>query len=54
MRDLDDTWKRILTELHVRADAAGLIAWDVAMDFTVTVRTFAYSLSRQLCGYRRG
>jgi transposase len=29
------TWKRILTGLQARADAAGLITWDVSVDSTV-------------------
>lgn len=29
------TWKRILTALQARADAAGLITWDVSVDSTV-------------------
>lgn len=31
----DGTWKRILTELQARADAEGLITWDVSVDSTV-------------------
>ncbi|MEV4116313.1 IS5 family transposase [Nonomuraea sp. NPDC049695] len=31
----DGTWRRILTALQARADAAGLIAWDVSVDSTV-------------------
>ena len=33
---LDGVWKRILTGLQARADAAGLITWDVSVDSTVT------------------
>lgn len=29
------TWKRILEELQVQADAEGLISWDVSVDSTV-------------------
>ncbi|WP_168588780.1 IS5 family transposase [Saccharopolyspora sp. ASAGF58] len=32
----DGTWKRILTRLQARADAEGLITWDVSVDSTVT------------------
>jgi transposase len=32
---LDGVWKRILTALQARADAAGLITWDVSVDSTV-------------------
>jgi transposase len=31
----DGTWKRILTGLQSRADAAGLITWEVSVDSTV-------------------
>jgi transposase len=31
----DRTWKRILTQLQVQADAEGLITWDVSVDSTV-------------------
>ena len=31
----DGTWARILTGLQARADAAGLITWDVSVDSTV-------------------
>lgn len=31
----DGTWKRILTGLQARADAAGLITWDLSVDSTV-------------------
>src|SRR3954447_18985545 len=31
----DGTWKRILTQLRARADAEGLITWDVSVDSTV-------------------
>ncbi len=31
----DGTWRRIVTALQVRADAAGLITWDVSVDSTV-------------------
>ena len=31
----DGTWKRILEQLQVRADARGLITWDVSVDSTV-------------------
>jgi transposase len=31
----DGTWRRILTGLQARADAAGLITWDVSVDSTV-------------------
>jgi transposase len=31
----DGTWKRILTQLQARADAEGLITWDVSVDSTV-------------------
>ncbi len=31
----DGTWKKILTALQVRADADGLITWDVSVDSTV-------------------
>lgn len=31
----DGTWKRILEELQVQADAQGLIIWDVSVDSTV-------------------
>ena len=32
----DGTWRRIVTALQARADAAGLITWDVSVDSTVT------------------
>ena len=31
----DGTWARILTGLQARADAAGLITWDVSVDSTI-------------------
>ena len=31
----DGTWRAILTALQARADAAGLITWDVSVDSTV-------------------
>lgn len=31
----DGTWARVLTGLQARADAAGLITWDVSVDSTV-------------------
>jgi transposase len=31
----DGTWGRVLTGLQARADAAGLICWDVSVDSTV-------------------
>ena len=31
----DGTWRKILTGLQARADAAGLITWDVSVDSTV-------------------
>ena len=31
----DGTWRKILTALQGRADAAGLITWDVSVDSTV-------------------
>jgi transposase len=31
----DGTWARILTALQARADAAGLISWDVSVDSTI-------------------
>ena len=31
----DGTWRRVLTGLQARADAAGLITWDVSVDSTV-------------------
>ncbi|EFC78768.1 transposase, partial [Parafrankia sp. EUN1f] len=31
----DGTWERILTQLQARADADGLITWDVSVDSTV-------------------
>src|SRR5262249_26333748 len=31
----DGTWRRMVTALQGRADAAGLIAWDVSVDSTV-------------------
>jgi transposase len=31
----DGTWRRVLTGLQVRADAAALITWDVSVDSTV-------------------
>jgi transposase len=31
----DATWARILTGLQARADAAGLITWDVSVDSTI-------------------
>jgi transposase len=32
----DGTWKRILAGLQSRADAAGLITWDVSVDSTIS------------------
>jgi transposase len=31
----DGTWRQILTGLQARADAAGLICWDVSVDATI-------------------
>jgi transposase len=31
----DGTWRRMVTALQARADAAGLIIWDVSVDSTV-------------------
>jgi transposase len=31
----DGTWRQVLTGLQARADAAGLICWDVSVDSTV-------------------
>jgi transposase len=31
----DGTWRRIVTALQARADAAGLITWDVSVDSTI-------------------
>src|SRR3954470_24889887 len=31
----DGTWRRIVTALQARANAAGLITWDVSVDSTV-------------------
>jgi transposase len=31
----DGTWARIMTALQARADAAGLVTWDVSVDSTV-------------------
>jgi transposase len=31
----DGTWKRMLEQLQVQADAQGLVAWDVSVDSTV-------------------
>jgi transposase len=31
----DGTWRRVVTALQARADAAGLITWDVSVDSTV-------------------
>ena len=31
----DGTWKRILDDLRTRADALGLISWDVSVDSTI-------------------
>ena len=31
----DGTWREIVTALQARADAAGLITWDVSVDSTV-------------------
>jgi transposase len=31
----DGTWQRMLTGLQARADAAGLITWDVSVDSTI-------------------
>jgi transposase len=31
----DGTWARVLTALQARADAAGLITWDVSVDSTI-------------------
>jgi transposase len=32
----DGTWARILVELQTRADAQGLITWDVSVDSTIS------------------
>jgi transposase len=32
----DGTWKRILADLQALADAAGLIAWEVSVDSTIS------------------
>jgi transposase len=31
----DGTWRQVVTALQARADAAGLITWDVSVDSTV-------------------
>jgi len=31
----DGTWARIVTEVQARADANGLITWDVSVDSTI-------------------
>jgi transposase len=31
----DGTWRQVLTGLQARADAAGMITWDVSVDSTV-------------------
>ena len=31
----DGTWRRVVTAVRARADAAGLITWDVSVDSTV-------------------
>jgi transposase len=31
----DGTWRKIVTALQARADAAGLITWDVSVDTTI-------------------
>jgi len=48
---MDGTWDRVLAALLTRADAAGLINWEVPVDSTV-VRTHQHgtNLSRQAGG----
>jgi len=48
---LDGTWDRVLVALLTRADAAGLINWEVSVDSTV-VRAHQHgtNLSRQAGG----
>ncbi|MDV9195860.1 transposase [Streptomyces sp. Wh19] len=34
-RQRDGTWHRIFEQFHTRADAKGLITWDVSVDSTI-------------------
>ncbi len=48
----DGAWAQILTALHARADAAGLITWDVSVDSTV-VRAHQHAAGARKKGMRR-
>ncbi|MCL9760929.1 hypothetical protein [Frankia sp. AiPa1] len=49
----DGTWKRVLTGLRVRADAAGLITWEVSVDSTVA-RAHQHAAGASKKGLRSG
>jgi transposase len=48
----DGTWARVLTALQGRADAAGLITWDVSVDSTVA-RAHQHAAGARKKGMRR-
>ncbi len=48
----DGTWARILTGLQARADAAGLITWDVSVDTTIA-RAHQHAAGARKKGRRR-
>jgi transposase len=51
----DGTWARVLTALQARAEAAGLITWDVSVDSTVARahQHAAGARKRGICGPSR-
>jgi transposase len=48
----DGTWQQILTGLQARADAAGLICWDVSVDSTIA-RAHQHAAGARKRGMRR-
>jgi transposase len=50
---LDGTWTAVLSGLQARADAAGLICWDVSVDSTV-VRAHQHAAGARKRGICRG
>jgi len=48
----DGTWRRVLTALQGRADAAGLISWDVSVDSTIA-RAHQHAAGARKRGMRR-
>ena len=48
----DGTWRQVLTGLQARADAAGLISWDVSVDSTIA-RAHQHAAGARKRGIRR-